>query len=142
MSTCAQCKKEYRHGTAKAGCPKCAPNTVITEAEFQKPVQMLYRLEDVVYAAPLDEFDVPQGSGRLEVVTRKYRVVKTTPRGVWLDIGRFVLLGTRKQYAHPTLEDATVSFIARKRRQQGIYEARAHRAEAAIALVSQKGLFA
>jgi hypothetical protein len=103
--------------------------------------QLFYRLEDVMWAAPLNEYDEPQGSGRLEVVTRKFLVVKTTPCGVWLDIGRFVRLGTRKQYAHPTLEGATVSFIARKRRQQGIYEARASRAKEAIALATDRRLF-
>ncbi len=35
---CAQCQKPYKHGTNKAGCPKCAPGVRIAEVEFQKPL--------------------------------------------------------------------------------------------------------
>lgn len=37
---CAQCKKEYKHGNACVGCPKCAPNTSIAESEFIKPIKV------------------------------------------------------------------------------------------------------
>ena len=36
-SQCAQCKKEYRHGSG-TGCPKCAPGVSIAESEFRKPI--------------------------------------------------------------------------------------------------------
>lgn len=98
--------------------------------------QFYYRLEDVAYAASVDEWGHASGPGSLEVVTRKYRVVKVTPCGVWLDIGRFVRNGTRKQFAHPTMEGARESFAARKRRQAEIYEARAHRARRALSMAN------
>lgn len=34
---CAQCKKQYRHGSGN-GCPKCAPGVSIAESEFCKPI--------------------------------------------------------------------------------------------------------
>lgn len=95
-----------------------------------------YRFEDVVYAASLDEFDDP--TGRLEVVRRRYRVVKTTPCGVWLDIGRFVKTSGRKRYAWPTEAEALVSFQARKQRQLYILRAQASRVERALAIAARR----
>ncbi len=97
-----------------------------------------YRFEDVVYAASLDEFDNPTGPGRLEVVSRRYRVVKTTPCGVWLDIGRFVKTSGRKRYACPTEAEALVSFQARKQRQLYILRAQASRVERALAIAARR----
>lgn len=97
-----------------------------------------YRFEDVVYAASLDEFDNPTGPGRLEVVRRRYRVVKTTPCGVWLDIGRFVKTSGRKRYAWPTEAEALVSFQARKQRQLYILRAQASRVERALAIAARR----
>ena len=96
-----------------------------------------YRYEDVVYASPLDEFDNPTGPGRLEVVRRRYRVVKATPCGVWLDIGRFVKTSGRKRFAWPTEAEALVSFQARKQRQLSILRAQASRVERALAMAAR-----
>jgi hypothetical protein len=93
-----------------------------------------FRFEDVVYASMLDEYDEPTGPGRLEVVRRSYRVVKHTPCGVQLDIGRFVKTAARKRYACPTEAEALESFLARKTRQLSILPAQASRVERAIAL--------
>ena len=94
-----------------------------------------YRYEDVVYAAPLDEYDRPSGSRRLSVELRKYAVVKHTPCGVRLDLGCFVSKTSRKRFAHATLEEARESFIARKERQASIHQLRVDRAENAIRII-------
>lgn len=103
-----------------------------------------YRYEDVQYAAPLDEYERPIGSGTLKVEKRVFEVVKTTPKGVWLrpwfgDFSsiiepRFVRLSARKRYACPTEAEALESFIARKEAQARIYESRANRARRAVAM--------
>lgn len=62
---------------------------------------------------------------RLAISLEKYRVVKRTPRGVWIapmwdyrgDHKRFVLDGSGRRYAYPTREQARESFIIRKRRE-------------------------
>lgn len=95
---------------------------------------LFYRYKDIVYAAPLDESGDPIGQGRLEVALHTYRVVTTTPKGVWLDIGRFVLTSGRKRFAWPTQAEAMTSFLARKERQLSILRAQANRVERAIAL--------
>jgi hypothetical protein len=57
----------------------------------------------------------------------KCRVLRHTPKGVWLDtwLGRprFVRHDTRKKYAHPTMEAAIDSFRRRKARQIAILAA-------------------
>lgn len=94
-----------------------------------------WRLRDQCYAAPLDEYDQPiaEGGSR-EIIADWFTVAKTTPKGVWLcqwgmAAKRFVRLEATKQYACPTLEEAIKSFIARKKRQYGIYKARADTAK-------------
>lgn len=80
-----------------------------------------------------------------------YQVAKTTPKGVWLNLGftidwgtqpkeeriklrngdyRFVLLDARKQFACPTIHEALESFIARKNRHLDVLEAQ-HRSATA-----------
>jgi len=99
---------------------------------------LMYRYDDVSYAPMCDEFGESRGSSRLEVELRSFEVLRRTQKGTWIDVHgreRFVLDGARKKYAHPTVELAQESFVARKRRQLGIYEARAARARQAIELV-------
>lgn len=50
----------------------------------------------------------------------KYPVVKTTAKGVWIDVWgkhRFVLLDARKRWAYPTKELALNSFLIRRTKQ-------------------------
>lgn len=103
-----------------------------------------YRYEDVQYAASLNEYDEPVGQGALRVKLRRYRVLKRTPKGVWLEYGygnhgRFVLTEARKRFACPTEEQAMESFIARKERQAKIYSAKLKRAELALK-AAQRGI--
>jgi hypothetical protein len=108
-------------------------------------VEIWYRYEDVAYAASADEFGESRGHGTIEIHLNEYRVNRRTPKGVFLDTGpldggwhsanakqKFVLLTARKRFACPTKEEAQASFIARKRRQIKIYEARADRARQAL----------
>lgn len=101
--------------------------------------ELFYRYEDVQYAPSLDEYDNPiRGSGALRVHLREYRVLKHTPCGVQLDIGRFVNTQRRKQFAHATKEAAKEAFIARKTRQADIHQARVNRAVKAIRIIQGK----
>jgi hypothetical protein len=102
-----------------------------------------YRLEEQRYAAPLDEFERPMGRGRLVVHVRKLKVVRHTPKGVWLAglswseaRPRFVRKDARRQFACPTLEGAKFSFRKRKERQASIFRARAETADEAVGLMA------
>lgn len=98
-----------------------------------------FRLEDVVYAASVDEYGYPYGSGTVAVRLWKMPVEKVTPKGVRL-YGRFVRNEGRKRWAHPTVEEAITSFRARKGRQIDYARAVVTRAEQALSLV-EKGVF-
>ena len=110
------------------------------------PKEVWYRYEDVQYAAPLNEFDVPVGQGQLVVVLREYEVVRHTAKGVWVCLWsgkhRFVLRDATKTFTCPTRTAALKSFIARKRRQASIYKARLDRAQRSIAMAERMGQLA
>lgn len=102
---------------------------------------VMYRYEDVAYAAPFDETGTLPGTVKVEL--RTYKVVKLTAKGAWVvpiyagywhadDDRRFVLAKSRKRFACPTLEEARASFVARKSAQIRIYKARIERAESAL----------
>lgn len=78
----------------------------------------------------------------VRVEKREYSVIKTTPKGVWLDLGfggkRFVRTDARKQWASPTEEAAKKHFIARKNRQIGILRAQIQHVEEALFQVLTK----
>ena len=95
-----------------------------------------YRYEDRHTAPPLDEFDNPIGKGGVTIDLLEFEVVRHTPKGIWVrrarrhrhyvdDTQRFVLTNAHKRYVCPTIEEAQLSFLARKKKQLGIYEARA-----------------
>ena len=106
-----------------------------------------YRIEDWATAPGVDEYGDPiPGSGDVDMLLRKYPVIRETPQGAWLQIG-WTLVGfeqshvperrwcsryARKRFACPTVEEALESFVARKKRQASIYEARAKFAYRAI----------
>lgn len=74
---------------------------------------------------------------------REYQVIRRTPKGVRIDDyrgsehGRFISSEWNKQWACPTVEEARRSFIARKRRQARILEARLRQARAAMQLAEE-----
>ena len=73
--------------------------------------------------------------GDVRIFEQVLKVLKETPKGVWLnDSGnrRFVLRDARKRFACPTRQEALESFIARKRLQRSFALGTAERAEIAI----------
>ena len=120
--------------------PALKPPSVLVA--MQIATEHWYRFVDVMYAAydPWGDND-DYRPGTLEVELRKYRVLSHTRKGVWIAGprgDRFVLAGARKRFACPTIEDARVSFIARKERQRGIYRARMERAQKALDIINKK----
>jgi hypothetical protein len=106
-----------------------------------------YRYEDHLVSTGYDyERDCSSGS-RVEVRLLEFVVLKTTPKGVWLDMGsarwdaadkKFVLRDARKRYACPTKEEARASFIARKKAQIRIHEARVAGAKEALEAIGHE----
>lgn len=95
--------------------------------------EFLYRAVDTQYAGPCDEYGEPTGyPGPIGVRILALEILKRTPCGAWIwdyefspDRRRFVNLQATKRYACPTKKEALESLAARRRRQAGIYEARA-----------------
>jgi hypothetical protein len=89
-----------------------------------------YRIWDQAFAAPLDEYENPIGSSESTLRCVRYPVLAKTAKGVWIqddydDRERFILSTAVKQWAHPTVELALESYLARKAREIHITEARA-----------------
>lgn len=97
--------------------------------------EVWYRMNDCRYSVADEWGDHAYTQMRVEM--REYPVLRHTPKGVWLDDyserGRFVLRDARRRWACPTREDAVESFLARKRRQAGILNARLEMVRSAIA---------
>ena len=109
-----------------------------------------YRFEDKYYSPGADEWGDPLPGTKMEVHLFTYKVIKRTPKGVWLSRwgygagqpgwhtkARFVLNEATRRFACPTEEEAKQSFIARKQKQASIYRKRAEQAEKAIAIVKR-----
>jgi hypothetical protein len=99
-----------------------------------------YRVEAQLVSAGVDEFDNPLGPSQVRICVRKYPVVKTTPKGVWLDVygdKRFVRREARKRFACPTEQEAHLSFIARAERRCRILEAQTATTRRGIALAKR-----
>ncbi len=93
-----------------------------------------YRFEDRRYANSADQWGYATGS-TLQVHLQEFPVISLTPTGAWLEVrgsARFTKQDVRKRFACPTKQEALESFIARKKRQASIYEARAKGAHEAI----------
>jgi hypothetical protein len=109
--------------------------------EAIEPPVYFYRYEDRMYCS-FDEYGDSYGSSYLKVELRKYRVRKYTPTGVRLcGLSRFVSTKTHKRFACPTIEEAKISFIARKERQAAIHQGKADQARRAIEQINGKGPF-
>ena len=116
--------------------------------------QTFYRYEERTYSRGCDEVDNPYPGYNLALELSEYQVVKRTPKGVWLSRAwggsqylniqpslssdrRFMRLGTRKQFAHLTKEEALRSFRARKKRQLKILKAQMKCAERALEMADR-----
>lgn len=115
--------------------------------------EVWYRYEQRDLAAPFDETGRMPGRTTVELLT--FEVVRRTPKGAWIarlfrtsnEFGggggfrgaeRFVLASARRRYACPSRDEAMASFVARKRRQIAVYEARIARARVALMLAVEE----
>lgn len=81
-------------------------------------------------------------STRLDVYREEFRVIKETPKGVWIEMDfaggkRFVRHDALKKFAHPTTEAARESFRARKRRQIKILTKQLENAQRALSEIDE-----
>jgi hypothetical protein len=108
--------------------------------------EILYRYDAVVTAPLLDEFENPMGRSGIALYLHRYRVIRHTPKGVWVKTGwgdkakRYILLTARKRWASPTRQEAWESFIARKTRQQNILYNQMMQAEAMTRLKPERAV--
>jgi hypothetical protein len=110
------------------------------------PDEYYYRFESISYSPGVDQFDNPlPGPGRLDVYLQKLRIIRRTPKGVWVDRTshrfhgpRFILTDARKRFACPTIEEAKESFIARKKRHIRIMKRLISEAERALEVIGLK----
>lgn len=95
---------------------------------------VLFRYEDVVYAAPFDETGALPGT--LKVELHEYQILRRTPKGAWLTFGfdskKFVRLTADRPWASPTKEDAFRCFKERKKIQIRILTVQLDRAKEAL----------
>lgn len=85
-----------------------------------------YRFEQRSYSHAVDEWG-DRFETRTELQLHRFKVLKVTPKGVWLNLNcfgnkRFVLFTSRKRFACATLAEAKESFRARKARQIRIHQ--------------------
>lgn len=106
------------------------------EKACMSPAVYYYRYDDVRYSKGVDQFDEPIPGYTLKVELKKIRVHHFTPFGVRFEDGTFMLNKSRKRYACETEAEAKASFIARKKRQIEIYDARIEQANKAINLIT------
>ncbi len=105
------------------------------------PAVVFYRYSDFRVSAGLDEYDCPVGPSTTKIQLETYRVTKLTPTGVWLqNIDRFVSTKTGKRFACPTVEEARISFTARKIRQIAILSTQISHAKQALTLLEKETL--
>lgn len=98
-----------------------------------------YRYEDRLYSIGSDDYGDSLGS-EVRVILFRCEVIKHTTCGAWVNGPngkRFVNVNHTKSFACPTIEQAKISFIARKRRQASIYRNRVKNAERAIEIISE-----
>lgn len=111
-----------------------------------------YRYEYVLYGYAEDYF--ADFEPKVVIELRHYRVTKVTEQGIWVRSihdyspknDRFILLSTgygrnsrptRKRFAHPNKEEALISFLARKRRQQSYLVAQLENVTRAILIAEE-----
>lgn len=105
-----------------------------------------YRYENHLVSIGVDEFDEPLGS-RMELYCHTFNVEKVTPKGaqIFAPVGpdmnhglRPVMDHYKNKFAYPTKGEALLGFIARKKRQQQILQARLNGAAQAELLAERQ----
>lgn len=100
---------------------------------------VVYRYKQQRYAPSTDEWDRLCGEGRLVLLCTEFRIIKRTPKGVWIDDyvrKRFINLEARRKFACANKADALASFIARKNRHIAILNAQLNDATLARGLAA------
>lgn len=103
----------------------------------------LYRYEEVKYSRGCDAFDNPYPGYDLKVSLWEHKILRRTPKGVWIDdfsTEKFVLLSARKKFACETKEDALESFKRRKQKQIRILESQLEGARLALRIAENMKL--
>lgn len=133
LITCKDC-----HGVREGGtfCKFCQRRKVDENPTYW------FRFDEQSYSVSNEWGE--HSHSRLELQLRKVKVIRETPKGVWVIGGhygwnnpRFILKDARKRHACSTVEEAKASFIARKEKQARIYRARAEAADNAAQLAYQ-----
>jgi hypothetical protein len=83
-----------------------------------------YRYQAFRQSYGTDEWDESTGY-HIRLSCFEYRVIKHTPKGVWLQQpycpkNKFVLKNAKKRFAYPTKREALISYIARQKRRLSI----------------------
>ena len=112
-------------------CDKCSKGTNFHSepcASCLTTPEIYYRYED-----PRSEFEW--------IALRKYRVIKHTPKGVWVEVAwntkKLVLHNSRKKFANPTQAGALYDFKRRKLRQKEILSGRIYRINHVLKLIEE-----
>lgn len=139
-------RAEHCRYQAENGALFCAGKThrdLVLSAEA--PYGFLYRIEDKAYAS-FNPYKYEWGNDddwdfHTQLNLHAYIIRSVTPCGrtIKADNGngyRFISKTTNKQFALPSIEQAVESYIARKKKQAAIYEARAQKARMCIEMAS------
>jgi len=98
-----------------------------------------YRYTDILYSSGDEDYGYHT---HVQINLLEFEVVKETLKGIWIeDIlkrRRFINLNLRKKYACLSKEDATVSFISRKKAQIKILKNQLRNAESALSYMGVK----
>ena len=102
-------------------------------------IEYYYRYRD--YSSCIEDFNVdgdffPTSASTVRLEVRKYKVIKHTPKGVWIEENwvhkRFILNDSRKKWAYATKEEAARSFFRRKKSQVKLLSRQLQQAELAL----------
>lgn len=96
-----------------------------------------YRYEDVAVQKNSDDFGFTSGPAQVQVVLRKFPVVRTTPKCVWVNYNgedKRIRAEAPKRFAHPTPIQALEGFVGRKQSQVRVFQMRLQRAQQALAI--------
>jgi GR25 family glycosyltransferase involved in LPS biosynthesis len=107
----------------------------------QKPkVEILYRYREM----QMDEIhsdDIRAATNAMRLYRDSFPVIKHTKCGCWIDLGcgrkKFINLDAHRKWAHPSLEEAMKSFVARKKRQIVLLRLQLLKAEASVYLKAE-----
>lgn len=137
--------------TLGIGLPPSQPtaSSQAKQRDWPKPSEAVvgdkfYRYENHLVSIGVDEWDNPLGS-RMELYCHTFEVTKVTPKGAYIQGvfdgdrgGRPVQDHYKNKFAYPTKGEALLGFIARKKRQQQILQARINGAAQAELLAERQ----